>query len=69
MQLIALKNVITAHWVIRPTSRWVLCWLPNLSTMPVFDDRVPMQALWLKILKLETGRSLMLSDSSLSKQP
>lgn len=37
--------------------------------MPVYDDGLPMQDLWLKFLELQTGRSLMLSDSNLSKQP
>lgn len=65
--LITLRNVITPYRVIRLASRG-LRWLPNVSTVRVFDDGPVTPASWLMILNLESGRSLLLHSSSSSKQ-
>lgn len=66
--LITLRNVITPYRVIRPATRGVLCWLPNVSTVTVFDDSPVKRASWLMILNLESRRSMVLHDFSSSKQ-
>lgn len=68
MWLITLRNVITPYGVIRPASRGVLCWLPNVSTVTVFDDGPVTRASWPMILNLQSGLILLLCDSSTTKQ-